>query len=92
MSRRKACGSRLRRLRAFGLDPEDPHKLAKLRELERRSVGGRAAAREGVAFQPETPARFQGRLTVTEGNGPLLWETWRHPGEHTSDRLREWLC
>lgn len=60
---------RARALRALGVDVEDPHKLAKLRELERRSVGERAAAREGIAFQPQTPARFQGRLTAADTLG-----------------------
>lgn len=57
------------RLRAFGIDPDDPRKLPKLRELERQSIGERAAARDRVAFQPQTPTRFQRRLTAADTPG-----------------------
>jgi len=60
---------RARALRAFGIEPDDPRKIPKLRELERRTVGERAAARDGVSFQPETPARFQGHLTAADTAG-----------------------
>jgi len=58
--------ARAEALRAFGVDPADPRKLAKLRELERCSVGERAAARERLPFSPWTPSRFQGRVAAAD--------------------------
>ncbi|MGH7436559.1 MAG: hypothetical protein ACRENE_12870 [Polyangiaceae bacterium] len=49
-------------LRELGIDPEDPERVAKLRELERRAVGVGAARRVGEAFLEQTPDRFRGRV------------------------------
>ena len=51
-------------LRSFGIDPAGPRRLPKLRELERQTVGQRAAALEGAAFLAKTPDRFQGRVAA----------------------------
>ena len=55
---------RARALRSFGIDPADPRRLPKLRELERLTVGQRAATLEDAAFLPKTPDRFQGRVVA----------------------------
>ena len=57
-----AMGRRSEMLREFGIAPEDPERMAKLRELERRAVGERAAGRVGEAFLEQTPDRFRGRV------------------------------
>ncbi|MGH7435855.1 MAG: DUF3363 domain-containing protein, partial [Polyangiaceae bacterium] len=57
-----AIGRRREMLRELGIAPEDPERVAKLRELERRAVGEEAARRVGEAFLEQTPDRFRGRV------------------------------
>jgi type IV secretory pathway VirD2 relaxase len=66
---RARVDERAQALRAFGIDLNDPRKVARLRDLERRTVGERAAARAGQAFQPSTPAHFQGHLAAADVPG-----------------------
>jgi type IV secretory pathway VirD2 relaxase len=64
-----AVGRRREVLRRLGIAPEDPERVAKLREMERRAVG-EEVARCGEAFLEPTPDRFRGRV-----RGPLLDRT-----------------
>jgi len=57
----KAIEQRRQVLGALGVSPGDPELGAKLREVERRTVGSELARRTGEAFLAETPDRFQGR-------------------------------
>jgi len=57
-----AIGRRREMLRELGIGPEDPERVAKLRELERRAVGEQAARHVGEAFLEQTPDRFRGRV------------------------------
>jgi type IV secretory pathway VirD2 relaxase len=59
---RRAVDQRREALRGFGIAADDAHRDAKLREMERRAVGERMAARTGQQFLAETPDRFRGRL------------------------------
>jgi hypothetical protein len=56
-------------LRRLGVQPDNPNRFARLRELERRTVGGEMASRWGQAFLPNTPDLFRGRVDVG-GGGP----------------------
>jgi hypothetical protein len=47
--------------------PDDPQRLAKLLELERRAVGERMAASLGLELLAEPPAHFRGRVVVAPG-------------------------
>lgn len=53
-------------LRRLGVQPDDPNRTARLRELERRAVGGEIASRSGQAFLPSAPDAFRGRVQVAE--------------------------
>jgi type IV secretory pathway VirD2 relaxase len=48
-------------LRHIGIDPQDPNRFTKLRELERRTVGKDVAARSGQSFVPTARDGFRGR-------------------------------
>ena len=63
---RKAVERRAEALRALGIDPADPARQGKLRELERRGLGERFASREGLTFVPDTPETFQGRVQLID--------------------------
>ena len=63
---RRAAERRAEALRALGIDPADPRRLAKLRELERCDLGDRFATRSGMSFVAETPGTFQGRVQLSE--------------------------
>lgn len=63
---RKAVERRAEALRALGIDPADPAREGKLRELERQSLGERFASREGLTFVVDTPETFQGRVQLIE--------------------------
>jgi type IV secretory pathway VirD2 relaxase len=62
---REALQQRAGALRSLGIDPADPRKLSKLRELERTALGERAAKAAGVAFVPHPPDGFRGRVAAT---------------------------
>jgi type IV secretory pathway VirD2 relaxase len=49
-------------LRELGIAPDDPERVAKLRDLERRTVGEQAARHVGEAFLEQIPHRFRGRV------------------------------
>ena len=61
---RRAVGRRADALRALGIDPDDPARLTKLRELERHALGQRFAARSEQSFLVEPPPNFQGRVEL----------------------------
>ena len=63
---RKAVEERERVLRDLGVNPADPRRLRKLRELERRRIGEAAARQSGERFLAKTPDRFRGRIKVME--------------------------
>jgi hypothetical protein len=65
----RALAERREVLRRLGVEPEDPNRGAKLRELERRRVGAEVAARARQTFLPTAPADFRGRVQVDEA-GP----------------------
>lgn len=62
----RALQRRAERLRALGIDPTDPDRVGKLRELERRALGEGFAARSRESFLAETPSTFQGRVQLSE--------------------------
>ena len=57
---RRAIEQRRQVLGALGVSAGDPELGAKLREVERRTVGSEIAHRTGAAFLADTPDRFQG--------------------------------
>jgi hypothetical protein len=61
---RRAVDRRADALRALGIDPDDPARLTKLRELERHALGQGFAARSGQSFLVEPPPNFQGRVEL----------------------------
>jgi len=58
---------RAEQLRHWGVQPDDPQRLAKLQELERRAVGERMAASLGLKLLVEPPPHFRGRVVVAPG-------------------------
>ena len=56
-------------LRRLGVEPDDPNRVAKLRELERRGFGAELAARSGLTFLARIPEGFRGRIEPTRGAG-----------------------
>jgi hypothetical protein len=62
----RALKRRAERLRSLGIDPVDPERVAKLRELERRALGERFGSSSGLTFVPDTPGAFQGRVQLAE--------------------------
>jgi type IV secretory pathway VirD2 relaxase len=65
-----ALAQRREALLRLGVQPDDPDRTAKLREIERRAVGGEIAARSGRAFLPTAPDAFRGRVHVGERRSP----------------------
>jgi hypothetical protein len=59
---RRALGQRRDALRRLGVHPDDPHRVAKLRDLERRTMGGAVVARSGQTLLPSAPDGFRGRV------------------------------
>jgi hypothetical protein len=59
-----ALEQRREALRQLDVQPDDPNRSAKLREIERRSLGGEIAARSRQAFLPTAPDAFCGRVQV----------------------------
>jgi hypothetical protein len=66
---RRAVEQRREALRRLGVQPDDPNRAAKLREVERRAVGGQIAARSGQAFLTSAPDGFRGRVQLADA-GP----------------------
>jgi type IV secretory pathway VirD2 relaxase len=67
---RQAAVARSEALRRLGIGPDDPDRVAKLRELERRELGAEIAARSGLMFLARVPEDFRGRIQPAEGRGP----------------------
>ncbi len=67
---RQAVTERREALRRLGIGPDDPDRLAKLRELERRALGAEIAARSGLTFLARVPEDFRGRIQPAERAGP----------------------
>ena len=67
---RQAVAERGEALRRLGIEPGDPDRVAKLRELERRRLGAEIAARSGLTFLARVPEGFRGRIQPAEGVGP----------------------
>jgi type IV secretory pathway VirD2 relaxase len=59
---RRAIEQRREALGQFGIHPDDPQRIAKLHELQRRAVGKEIAARSGQVFVPNAPDGFRGRV------------------------------
>jgi type IV secretory pathway VirD2 relaxase len=67
---RQAVVARSEALRRLGIGADDPDRVAKLRELERRELGAEIAARSGLTFLARVPEGFRGRIQPAEGRGP----------------------
>jgi type IV secretory pathway VirD2 relaxase len=67
---RQAVAQRHEALRQLGVQPDDPNRVAKLRELERRALGAAIAARSGLTFLARAPEGFRGRVQPAERTGP----------------------
>jgi type IV secretory pathway VirD2 relaxase len=67
---RQAVDRRGEVLRGLGIGPDDPDRVAKLRELERRALGAEVAARSGLTFLARVPEGFRGRILPVERAGP----------------------
>jgi type IV secretory pathway VirD2 relaxase len=65
-----ALAERGEALRRLGIGPDDPDRVAKLRELERRGLGAEVAARSGMTFLARVPEGFRGRIQPAERAGP----------------------
>jgi type IV secretory pathway VirD2 relaxase len=61
---RLAMQERREVLRRLGVQPDDPDRSAKLREMERRAVGRDRAAATGQSFLVSAPGVFRGRLEL----------------------------
>ena len=66
----QAVAKRQEALRRLGIEPDDPARAAKLRELERRNVGAEIAARSGLTFLARVPEGFRGEILPAHGTGP----------------------
>ncbi len=66
----QAVAARIDALRRLGIGPDDPNRVAKLRELERRGFGAEIAARSGQIFLARVPEGFRGCIEPTRGAGP----------------------
>jgi hypothetical protein len=67
---RQAVAERGEALRRLGIEPGDPDRVAKLRELERGRLGAEIAARSGLTFLARIPDGFRGHIQPAEGVGP----------------------
>jgi hypothetical protein len=59
---RRAVERRREALRHMGIPPDDPGRSAKLREIERRTVGSERAAATGQRFLVDAPVVLRGRI------------------------------
>jgi type IV secretory pathway VirD2 relaxase len=64
----RAIERRREALRHIGIAPDDPSRLAKLRELERLAAARDVAANLRQRFVPTTPNRFRGRVLGTHAS------------------------
>ena len=66
---RQAAEDRGETLRQLAIAPDDPSRLAALRECERRAVGQQMAASLGQTFVGRMPERFRGRVEIRAAPG-----------------------
>ena len=67
---RQAVTRRQEVLHRLGIEPGEPERVAKLRELERRNVGTEIAARSRQTFLVRVPDGFRGEILPAQGTGP----------------------
>ncbi len=67
---RQAVADAHEALRRLGIGPDDPDRVAKLRDLERRALGAEIAGRSGLTFLARVPEDFRGRIQPAERAGP----------------------
>ncbi|MGH7438309.1 MAG: DUF3363 domain-containing protein [Polyangiaceae bacterium] len=67
---KRVAEQRSEALRRLGVQPEDPNRSARLRELERRELGGELAARSRQTFVASAPDGFRGRVRVGDPGSP----------------------
>jgi hypothetical protein len=67
---RQAVADRHEVLRRLGIGPDDPDRVAKLRDLERHALGAEISARSGLTFLARVPEGFRGRIQPAERDGP----------------------
>jgi len=63
---RRAVAARDQVLQGLGIDPRDPGRARKLREVERRRVGDAMARQLGEQFLSKAPRAFRGRLQLVQ--------------------------
>jgi type IV secretory pathway VirD2 relaxase len=63
---RRAVEQRRDALGRFSLQLDDPQRVSKVREVERRAVGKGIAAQLGQVFLPDGPEAFRGRVQVAD--------------------------
>jgi type IV secretory pathway VirD2 relaxase len=66
---RHTVENRAETLRQLGIEPDDPSRLAALRERERRAVGEQLAASLRQTFVGRMPERFRGRVEIRVAPG-----------------------
>jgi type IV secretory pathway VirD2 relaxase len=67
-----AVERRQQALQQLGITPDDPHRVAKLRDLERRAVGREIERETGWTFVERAPIGFRGRLHPMPHDAPYL--------------------
>jgi type IV secretory pathway VirD2 relaxase len=67
-----ALERRRQTLRELGISSDDSQRDAKVRDLERRTVGREMARQSGQEFLESTPTRFRGRLQQGPKGSPYL--------------------
>jgi type IV secretory pathway VirD2 relaxase len=67
---KRAVERRREALRRLGVQPDDPNRSARLRDMERRALGGQIASRSGQTFLPSPPDAFRGRVLVGDASSP----------------------
>jgi type IV secretory pathway VirD2 relaxase len=67
---RRAIERRREVLLKLGIQPDDPNRMAKLRDLEGQCVARQFAARSGQVHLPSVPDGFRGRLQMTDPQAP----------------------
>jgi type IV secretory pathway VirD2 relaxase len=66
----QAVAERREALHRLGIGPDDPDRVPKLRELERRALGAEVAAHSGMTFLARVPEGFRGRIQPAARSGP----------------------
>jgi type IV secretory pathway VirD2 relaxase len=71
----RALAQRREVLRELRIAADDPHRTAKLHDLEQRAVGKDIAARTGQQYVAHAPARFRGRVQASPADSTYLMVT-----------------